>query len=172
MNKDKSFAFVKRWNALEARARELDFDRSQLVHEIRDEFENGAGGDRAFKKWCDVELGLSDAQSDGLLLRARAFAIVGDRKAWDKIGGFRAISAVTGLPPIKQVHVLESAKATGRSVLAILRQHAKPNSADVDELTLRQEIALLAAFVLKLEVALPASIEKIAKRYRRQRKVA
>ena len=74
-------------------------------------------GERAFKKWCDVELGLSDAQSEGLILRARAFAIVGDRKAWDKIGGFRAISAVTGLPPIKQVMCLSPPRRPGAACL-------------------------------------------------------
>lgn len=122
MNNDKMIRFVKRWREIEQRQRDLDFERSKLARDIRDEFDKGDRGDDLFVNWCTVELGITAFAAKELLTRATAVTVVPDERTWKMIGGYRAIRPLQDLPKRHQVDVLEAAKSSGRAPINIMRE--------------------------------------------------
>lgn len=120
MNNDKMIQYVKRWQQLERKSKELDYERSVFAKELRSEF----GNDAQFIKWCADELGLTATRSSDLLLRATAAKAVPDASTWSRIGGFREIGALAAVPDRKtQIHIIESAKSTGKGIRTLIREN-------------------------------------------------
>lgn len=116
--KDELFKLAQRFRTLMDEQKDFDFRMSTWARDARGAFSN----DKAFTQWCGSDLGLTETQSSELLFRGRAAEIVPDVKAWRKLGGLAQIRGVEGLSKKDQVTALEAAKATGRSVRAIVRE--------------------------------------------------
>ncbi len=121
MQNEEMLKFVKRWRALEAAQKDLDFARSTWARDLRSHWA-GNHGDEKFVQWCETELGLSAAQSAELLARAAARALVTDPKEWSDAGGFVRIRPLVGLPKREVAACLSAAKAGGYALSTVLRQ--------------------------------------------------
>lgn len=186
MTNDKMIAFVKRWQEIERQQKDLDFSRSKLARDIRNEFDKGDRGDDQFVNWCTVELGITAWQAKELLTRAVAATVVPDERTWKMIGGYRAIRPLQDLARRDQVAVLESAKSSGRAPINIMRERgliqaptprAMPTPAPIvvmkreparptDEQSAHLDAVVLAQFIAKNSKHIPKDILALVNKYK------
>lgn len=184
-------ALIKRFRALEAAQRDLDFNMSQWARDLRACFESGKPGDNAFVKWCETELSLTEGKArHDLLVRAAAADAVKDIDTWNTVGGFKTIRALTELPRKEQVACLGAVKASGYSLRTVLKERghgpapiapgsgpatpiqkrapSAPPAAIADSVA-KADAAELAAYIATCTAAngwvLPRAIARILKRY-------
>ncbi len=169
---DSMFKYVKRWQELERKQKDLDYERSVFAKELRAEF--GNNGDARFVKWCKDELGLTEVGANELLLRATMVKTVGDEKTWKNLGGFRAIRAVEVLPREKRVHVIEAAKTTGKSVATLVRENCGVPQTTRERVSPISDAEVLAKFITSHhdESRLPPAVRTIVARYAPLRRAA
>ena len=177
MNNDKMLHFVKRWRALEAAQRDLDFKISEFARDVRSEFPAGKVGDDRFTAWLDVELGFTKAQADGLLRRVSLLSVVPDVKTWNHHGGYEKLLPISDLPRKEQVATLEAAKASKLTIATIIRQRSKPVAAPADSIerpevrtaSPAEDAAALAEFIDSTCPTIPRSIKRLVDRYLQSR---
>jgi hypothetical protein len=114
----------------------------------------------AFIAWCKSDLGITEAASQDLALRARAAGVVPDAKTWTRLGGFGQIRAVESLPKREQVNILEAAKSTGRAVRSLVRERHPEMFEAATQLpertkTQMRDVEVLARFIAEHANRLP-----------------
>lgn len=177
MNNDKMLQFVKRWRALEAAQRDLDFRISEWARDLRSEFVAGKAGDDRFVSWCDQELGITKAQADGLLRRVSLLSVVPDAKTWNSFGGYEKLLPISDMPRKEQVATIEAAKASKLTIATIVRQRSKPTPTATDSVDRPERVtaspaedaAALAEFIDQVCPNVPRSIKRLVDRYLQSR---
>jgi hypothetical protein len=166
MHNDVMIKYVKRWQELVRKQRDIDYERSVFAKDLRGEF----GTDARFVKWCQEELRLTKVQAEELLLRADLAKTVGTEETWKKVGGFGALRAVEALPIAKRRHVIEVAKTTGKSIRTLVRESDKRSPAPAEPLrrsSPQDDASRLAQFILEHvpDAKITATIRAVMSRY-------
>jgi hypothetical protein len=181
INKDKSFAFRKRFADLFKEEKDVDFRKSQACHELRKEFPAGEKGDIQFVDWFEQEFGLTILQGREMLNRATTFAVVKDEPTWKQLGGYKAIRAVEELPKKQQIEVIEVCKATAKAPRTVMRErnygsykpapapivpiNAPKTPAPADVRAISTDAKIMAAYILEHCPNAPKNLVRIAERY-------
>jgi len=136
-SRDALFKFVKLWQDLQARTKQLDEDRNNFARDLRKQFPSKANvqeGDEQFKTWCIANLKVNEFEARELLTRAMA-AIVFTTKdelvsASGETGtrGTSAFQSISTLPRAEQVTIMQQAKAQKLTIAKVKRDrgHEKP----------------------------------------------
>lgn len=155
---EQSAVFVKRWQVIQRKTKELDWKKTQFAKDLRAQFET----DKQLIKWCEDELGMAGGVAQELILRAFAAPIVKDAATWQAVGGFTSVRQVFGLTKQLQARVVQSAVLQSKSIRSVMREQgliAEPSYQKTDA-------EILAEFLVDLGVAkIPKSIQAIINKY-------
>lgn len=162
MHNDKMIEYVKRWQDIQKRKADLDYETSVLARDIRSEFKPGEVGDQQFIGWCGLELGMLPQQATELLERAEAVSIVPDAKQWKRLGGSKALRHVVALPVKDRKPVIMQALGAGGDVRAVLR--ARGLAPPSDRPSYKSDAERLAEYVARLPDP-PQYIRDIVEKY-------
>lgn len=160
MKQSKMLEFLKQWKSIERRRKDLDYEMSQWAATVRAEFGGGKAGDKQFREWLSIELGIPSERQGELLDRASAFAIVPDQQKWDALGRYEQIRHLVPLDKSERVAIIGAATASGYRITTIVRQR---QSKEVTHRAL-PDVVLLAEFVESLG-NVPDEIRELARKY-------
>lgn len=159
MKPDKTIEFVKRWQQIQRKTKELDWEKTQFARDLRAQFDT----DKQLIHWCSIELGLAEGIARELLVRAVASQVVRDEATWKSVGGFTSVRQVAELPKKQQIHVIQSAASQNKSVRSVMREQGL-----IPEPVYRKTDAeILASFVAGLPgtVKIPPEVRVVLNKY-------
>jgi hypothetical protein len=157
MKSEKTMEFVKRWQVIQRKSKDLDWEKTSFAKDLRSQFET----DKALIKWCDTELGMAEHVAQELILRANAADVVKDAATWQSVGGFTSVRQLVGLTKQQQVHVVQGAMLQNKPIRSVMREQGLlPEPAHQ-----RSDAEILAEFVATLSVKIPANVQKIINKY-------
>lgn len=153
----KTIEFTKRWQVIQRKKKELDWETTQFARELREQFDT----DKQLIKWCDIELGLAEHVAQELVLRANVASVVKDATTWQSVGGFTSVRQVVGLTRQQQTDVVQSAVLQNKSVRAVMREQGLV----AEPVHQKTDAEILAEFVLDLGIKIPSSVQKVISKY-------
>jgi hypothetical protein len=160
MKQAKLLEFVKQWKSIERRRKDLDYDECRWCADVRAEFPTGTAGDKRFREWLSLEIGISVERQDECVTRAASFSIVPDPQQWHELGGYLQIRKLVPLDKAERVAVIGAAKASGYRITTIVRQRESKEVIRRDV----PDIVLLAEFIESLD-RVPEELRDLARKY-------
>jgi hypothetical protein len=157
MKPDKNSQFVKRWQVIQRKTKELDWEKTQFAKDLRAQFDT----DKQVIKWCEGELGMAAHVAQELILRSNAANVVKDAAQWQSVGGFSSVRQLVGLEKKQQVHVVQSAVLQNKSIRSVMRDQGLV----AEPVNQKTDAEILAEFVAGMNIKLPPNIQKILNKY-------
>jgi len=105
---DRKTRFISRWKKLVNEQNGLDYEVGILANEVREEFPDGASGNRQFRDWVVEHFGITGSRARKLLEAAKGVRLFPDKAIWVKVGGWQTIVTLLGFKPSARAKLLKA----------------------------------------------------------------